>query len=55
MPIRLGDPATSASGPWNDYALIILWILQFGTVALFEFYLGIYVLIMGAFGSIAVL
>jgi hypothetical protein len=51
MPIRLGDPTTSASGPWNHYVLIILWILQFGTVAYFEVDLAILVLILAAFGG----
>ena len=54
MPIRLGDPeapTSSGNGPWNNYALVILWILQFGTVAFFEVSLGIYVLILGAFGG----
>lgn len=52
MPIRLGDQDSGGPGPsWNPYVLVILWLLQFGTLAFLELYLGIYVLILGAFGG----
>ncbi|KAH8687721.1 hypothetical protein BGZ60DRAFT_522369 [Tricladium varicosporioides] len=49
MPIRLGDE--SSAPRWNDWVLVLFWIVQFATAAFFEAWLFLYIALLGAFGS----